>query len=333
MRPGEVLDAQVDLIDRLDSTQFEGYLNSVYAMDETGHLDDDDDAPVRSRLNAHQSVAATLQRHVKASYAYRVTEDMSALIQHGAALLDEDDRLDTTLAPTQAGFVGFDKPLPVREVRGHIMLIHWMSWGPARTTAGDTGMVVWMFNDVYREPDEIALATEAEDPESAQAMRTVGGRWAPVATTPIINGRSVGPPEVAADPDKYPDLVPSSNPIRYVHALWLLLNQTVTATREEDVERPSRRRAQRRQLHPTVTVVALRREFTPNHTEGETHVDRDFKWLVRGHWRWQVCGQGYPGAVQRDDGQWRSRIWINGYVKGDPSAPLRVTEKVYDLRR
>lgn len=337
MRPGEVLDAQGDLIDRLDSTAFEAYLNSVYSLDETGHMmgegTEKATAAVRAREASGQSVARTLQRHVKASYSYRVTEDMSALILHGAALLDEDDRLDTSLAPTQAGFVGFEKPLPARDVHGQVMLIHWMSWGPAITSDGGTGMVVWMFNDVYREPDEIALDIEANSPADAARMREVGGRWAPVATTPIINGRSVGPPELAADPEKYADLVPSVNPGRYVHALWLLLNQTVTATREEDLDRPSRRRAQRRQLHPTVTVIALRRESAPSRTDGENQIDRDFKWLVRGHWRWQVCGQGYPGAVQRDDGGWRSRIWINGYVKGDPEAPLRVTEKVYDLRR
>lgn len=335
MRPDEILDGQVNLMDRLDDTRFERYLNTVYSMDETGHITTDDDLEVRRRAReANKSVAGTLQRHIKASYAYRVTADMCALIQHGAALLDEADLLDTTLAPTQAGFVGFDKPLPVRDVRGQIMLIHWMSWGPAVTSEGGSGMVVWMFNDIYREPDEVTLSLEADDPDSAAAMRTVSGRWAPVATTPIINARSVGPPEVAADPEKYPDLIPSSNPARYVHALWLLLNQSVTLTHEEDIERSSRRRAERRQLHPGVTVIALRREYSPNAgTDTTQHVERDFKWLVRGHWRWQACGQGYPGAVQRNDGGWRSRIWINGYVKGDPEAPLRVTDKVYDLRR
>lgn len=174
---------------------------------------------------------------------------------------------------------------------------------------------------------------EATSPEEYATLREVAGRWAPVTIFPIINGDPVGPPEVVADPEKYPDLVPSSNPARYLHALWLLLNQTVTTTRDEEPDRPSRRRAERRQLHPTVTVIALRRETMPGHGDGGAHIDRDFKWLVRGHWRWQVCGPDYPGAVQVADGTHRSRIWINGYVKGDPDAPLRVTEKVYDLRR
>lgn len=336
MRPGEILDAQVDLVDRLDDTRLRDYFNTVYSLDETGRLSESEADNQRARqraMDANKVVALTLQRHIRAAHAYRVTADMSALVQHGAALLDEDDLLDTNLAPTQAGFVGFEKPLPVHDVHGATMLIHWMSWGPAITRSGGSGMVVWMFNDLLREPDEIALSTETDDPTEYARLRELCGRWAPVATSPVMNGRSVGPPEVAADPDRYPDLVPSSNPVRYVHALWLLLNQTVTTTREEDLDRPSRRRAQRRQLHPAVTVIALRREDISTRHHDDDHIDRDFKWLVRGHWRWQACGPGYPGAVEMEQKGWRSRIWINGYVKGDPEAPLRVTEKVYDLRR
>lgn len=332
MRPSEILDAQGDLVDRLDDTGVQHYFNIVYSMDESGRLtanESDNEAARWRALHENKMVASTLQRHVRAAYAYRVTADMSSLIQHGAALLDEEDVLDTSLAPTQAGFVGFETPLPVHDVRGAVMLIHWLTWGPAITQTGETGMAVWMFNDLIREPDEIALSDGAD----YDRMRELCGRWAPIATSPVINGRSVGPAEVVFEPDKYPDLVPSTNPIRYVHALWLLLNQTVTATREEDLDRASRRRAERRKLHPTVTVIALRREDTSTRNPDGEHVDRDFKWLVRGHWRWQACGPGYPGAVELDGKGWRSRIWINGYVKGDPEAPLRVTEKVYDLRR
>lgn len=140
MRPGEILDAHGDLIDRLADTRFAAFLNQVYAMDTFGHLTGDNpNAPAFRQAQVHaQQAAPTLRQHLRAAFDYRVTGDMSALIQHGAALLDEEDRIDISLAPTQAGIVGFDKPLPVKEVRGQVMLIHWLAWGPAMTPTGES---------------------------------------------------------------------------------------------------------------------------------------------------------------------------------------------------
>ncbi len=49
------------------------------------------------------------------------------------------------------------------------------------------------------------------------------------------------------------------------------------------------------------------------------------RFLVSGHWRNQRCGPG---------GSMRKPLWINGYLKGDPNAPLMdASDRVYVWRR
>lgn len=58
MRPSEVLDAQGDLIDRLDGTAFEAYLNSVYSLDETGHMMGEGTEKAHAAVRARQAPQA-----------------------------------------------------------------------------------------------------------------------------------------------------------------------------------------------------------------------------------------------------------------------------------
>jgi hypothetical protein len=127
----------------------------------------------------------------------------------------------------------------------------------------------------------------------------------------------------AIDADVAVDPLDMANDARLVHALWLLLGQTITTLHDEPIDRHARKRAVRKGLPPRVTTVALRRaESRP--AEGESHVQWQHRWITRGHWRWQPCGEG-----RRE----RRRIWIAPFVKGPEGAPLKQSEKLYDLRR
>jgi hypothetical protein len=120
---------------------------------------------------------------------------------------------------------------------------------------------------------------------------------------------------------------------RYVHALWLMLNQTIVRPSLAEIPRATRRRAERRSIPPRVTVVQLRRYETHADQPEEQLVDWQYRWIVRGHWRWQVCGPEHPLAQEILPGKWRARIWIAPYVKGPEDKPLHVSDKVYDLSR
>jgi hypothetical protein len=126
---------------------------------------------------------------------------------------------------------------------------------------------------------------------------------------------------------------PGTNGLRYLHALWLLMNQTVTTTEDGHVERAARRRASRRNLPPKVTVIRLRREAGAARGEGESLVEWSHRWLVRGYWRWQHVSEHYPGAQELEPGDWRARIWINPHVRGPEGLPIVQSEKVISLER
>jgi hypothetical protein len=328
MRPGEILDAQIDLIDRLEGNEpFRTYLGGW----------------IQSEFSSHGGEVigdrglALLRSQVGASYAYRVSHDMTAMVEFAASQLDGTDQIDLSLAPTGCGIVCFDKPLPVKDVRNKTMLLHWLVWGPAAVADKDgktlAGTAIWTFNDLLREPDQVATDFLVQHPDiSREDYAWLLGHWGAIGFDMMFDQMRVGPQwtvpseekaaQVLADGD---EPVPGNNVIRYVHALWLLLNQTVTKVEPEDVDRPARRRATRKRLPPQVTVIRLRREeghYEPR--EGESLVEWQHRWIVRGHWRWQACG---PNRSER------RRIWVNPYVKGPEGAPLKQSEKVYSLDR
>lgn len=339
MRPGEVLDAQRDLLERLTTVPgFTAIVNALGGMSygRSGGTKDPD-----------IEVAPLLTQAVKTAYAYRVTHDMSMLVEHAAAGLDDLDRFDPQLAPTGAGFVAFDRPLPVADMRGKTMLIHYLVWGPALTQYGPS-TAIYAFNDTWRQPDQIAqemLTPGYQDEqgwtqEKIDAWKKASGRWATVGFSAFFKDQRLGPARLMPSADQQARLLaegstpaPGSSQIRLVHALWLMMNQTVARKEVEQADRPARRRAAKARLPQEVTVIRLRREQGAERAEGESLIEWTHRWLVRGHWRWQVVSPHHPLAQEIEPGKYRARIWINPFVKGPQDAPFKQTEKVYSLER
>lgn len=380
MRPGEVLDAHHDLRERVRDEKFAtlvdvfgsmeqgrrgGFLDPGVRASATMHelLDEADRAradgaggvafppgksPVeyvkQMREDGLQLSSDFLKANLDAAETYRVTHDMSMVVEHAANLLNDEDTFDKNLAPSGAGFVSFDKPLPVKDVRGKTMLLHFLVWGPGISPGGRPGTVMHTFNDTYRQPDEQAIETDAnilaeDGPEVLASINRVTGRWAADSLTAIQQGQPMGP-AVIAPTDQYVEklaeehLVAQSgtNVVRYLHALWLLMGQTVARVEEEHVDRPARRRAIKKGFPPKVTVIKLRREANENRQPGESDVEWQHRWVRRGHWRWQVCGERHPLAQDTPKG-WRCRIWINPTVCGPADKPFMQSEKLISLER
>lgn len=339
MRPGAILDARATLLDRL---QHDASYREQVAFMLAGHAGD---VPMNAmhikrpllqeKVDKHLVSVDHLANHVKAAEVYRVTEDMSSMVEFAASQLDDSDAIDRSLAPTQCGIVRFDKPLPVKDIRGKMMLIHWMTWGPYRDQHGRHVTAVWAFNDPTSHPDDTHLEMRRvaqEDGGRGDWYHRWVGQFATVGVSFLFDGKAVGPLEMMASPKQMAEVLmegfdplPGTNDVRYIHALWLLLNQTVTRVEDEDVDRAARRRAGKMKLPSRVTVIRLRREVSSLGREpGESHVEWQHRWIVRGHWRWQAYG---PGRTER------RRIWINPFVKGPEGAPLKQSEKVYQLER
>lgn len=353
MLPAEVLAAQEDLLERLTNNDSFMAFTALTSEKTVGHIFLPDylhPLPELTREKHWRDIAPqgtqwvrALKNYIEGAYAYRVTAEMCLVLAHAASALDEDDRIDPQLAPTGCGIVHFAKPIKVQDVRGKTMLVHWAVWGPT-TYAGRNALALAFYNDTWIEPDEVwgdfqtgfpGLNKEAQD-----SIMDDLGRWSSVHQTIMPAGMKLGPSQVAA-PDvqvarimaeeeipgvlETPEEVKSATNLhRYMHALFLLLNQTVVDIQEEEPNRATRRRMLRKGLPQKVTVIALRRHANANRQEGESLVEWSHRWIVRGHWRWQACG---PNRSER------RRIWIAPFVKGPEDKELIVTDKVYSLER
>ncbi len=309
----------------------------------------------------------TITAFTAAAHAFRVTHDMTAMVEWTAAQLGETDEFARDLAPTGCGIVGFDRPIPIHDARGKVMLCHWLVWGPAplahasNPADNHAAVLAFMFNDVWRQPDEVhhALIAGAGGGDAERLARMVG-RWAPVGVHVDYDGQRMGPALVMPSEKHAAEILaegdtptPGTNSTRILHALWLLLDQTVTTVEDDPVDRPARRRAGKASLPAKVTVIRLRRESNSLGREpGESQVQWSHRWIVRQHWRWQPYGPrlaaDHPhtyGVTEVDGGalvqrctyrgceNYLRRIIIAASVKGPEGAPLVQSEKVYDLSR
>lgn len=295
-------------------------------------------------------VRATLNSFRHGS-AYRVREDMCDLLVYAADRLDETDVADSSLAPSPYGFVVFERPLPIRDARGMQMLCHYMTWSPVlveersiltRESVQTGGSWLTMWNDPTRDVDDVALSMQLRQgwpQKQVEYMRRVMGRFAFIGTQAMVNGHEIGTPDLALtgaqvermlkDDARFaktgivvpPPIGSHTNPTRYLHALWLLLGQTISDVREDPLSKAAAKQAGRMRVPGIVTVVQLRRR-EGRRSEGETHVEWMHRWMVRGHWRWQPYGDG---TVRR--------IYIAPFVKGPEDRPFKQSRKIYDLSR
>jgi len=338
MHAGQVLDMQADLIDRFKQPYFRQIVKYTLNVDDKKRSD---------------QIVNVMEKHVQNAYAYHVNADMSDLVMHAAHMLEDDDLADLSLPPTQIGIVRFDKALPLRDARGKTMMIHWMTWGPGTYEVNgkyESGIMSTCWNDL-EEPDEVALAmfdldsktnvaefvksglhTRALQEKHLRDFKHEMGRWSVIGTSMLFPGDKLGGEYITVD-EGYAEQIEASgdtpyaftNTDRYLHALWLLMNQTITTVEDETPSAAFRKRATKKNLPASrVTVIKLRRTSGSQRAEGESHVEWSHRWITRGHWRWQPCG------TRREE---RRRIWINSYVKGPEGKPLVVTDKVYSLVR
>jgi hypothetical protein len=333
MHAGQVLDMQADLLTRLTTN---AYFHKVTAMTVGGSRKDPHVYQSYIATDQGESLVNAMTNHVQAAYAYRVTEEMSDLVLHAASVLEDEDTIDLSLPPTGCGIVRFDKPLPLIDARGKTMLIHWATWGPATVVMEDGGTLAGLMTSTWNDlddPDEVAVQMfrEAEERgQSEEGLRRELGRWTICGVSIMEPGATLGPPTVSLNEHHTARIAAEgdtpqayTNIDRYMHALWLLLNQTIVTTEEEPVASAFRRRALKKNLPGRVTVIRLRRSSNTSHA-GESHVEWSHRWIVRGHWRWAPCG---PGRTQR------RRIWIHSHIRGPEGLPLIVTDKVYSLDR
>jgi hypothetical protein len=362
MRPADVLDHKADLMARLTSPVVYSAWRGQVEMDIRWEGSDPNYPGSRreqmNRANA-AAIITTLKTDLPEAECFYVNEDMATLVQYAATQLDETDRFRRLMLPSRSGIVRFEKGIPWQDVRGKKMILSWAVWGPILATDSrhDVGEPTewthfWLFNDHFDEPDQIAheLFTDSREravkrgwrPEEGVAWaRQTFGRWGFMGGEYLSENERLGPAMREPDEEKMAEVLADgdtptayTNPKRVLHALWMLLGQTVTRTDDAHLDRPVRKRAMKARIPARVTVVRLRNVET-HRAPGESLVEWNHRWVVRGHPAWRACGPNhpqaelYPGTADK----YRCRVWIAPFVKGPEDKPLIKNEKVYALVR
>lgn len=106
-----------------------------------------------------------------------------------------------------------------------------------------------------------------------------------------------------------------------MQAMWALLRQPITTEAKTRAIGPPARKARKRlKSDGTVRVINIRQTNGGGGSGAGGTREYTHRWIVRGHWRMQVCG---PGRKER------KRTWIDVHVAGPSDKPLVMGEKVY----
>lgn len=285
-----------------------------------------------------------------------VKEEMTDLIRFASSKLDDTDVADFDLCPADNGFAYFEKPLPVRDVRGRTLFINIIMWKKVFNPDGKLCISYSCWNDASRTPDEIAITLDKEQNLATQTL----GKFHWLSMNTIFPDQVIGKETIELDEKRLAEIKETTfrlqnlekteifsedewerykeevikeptNMTRLLHAYWLLMSQTLTSVSKERGDRAQRRRLEREKLPTEVVVVQFRKRRYVSADTDETHeesaVEWSHRWIVGGHWRWQP----YKDPVSK--GVIKKRIWISPYVKGPEDKPLVAKSKVFVLAK
>ncbi|MEU9703042.1 hypothetical protein [Streptomyces sp. NPDC047981] len=274
------------------------------------HLDDPA-SPLRSRTGPEKADGLDgLATALRAGELFWVQEDMTALAMHAGESLAAA-RWATADRPAPCGLLFWQGGIGTMDYKGVSIPVEACAWAPFQG-----GMILWLLMSRDRLAAEVARVYTVP-PEHVPPLIPICGAVLPVTTEPVSFAEldlDIGLPEpiVAA-----------------LATAWLLMQQPllIDSTRER-ADKPTARAFARDGLPtPDVSVVDLRRQYTPQdadpHGDGGSRHYR-YRWVVSGHWRNQAYGP---------DRSLRRRTWVPAHMKGPDGAPLLSTQKVNVWRR
>lgn len=331
MKPKDVLEMRRNLQMSLMKRDIRNYMAGVILMGSSEAREDE-------AWNVVDATMVTIER----AENFFVSADMCELIEYSAGLFDETDKADVTLVPVDNGFVYFEKPMTLKDIRGQHILVNAMLWRRTPTRIGRSlvdSFVCHMWNDQYETPDDAAKITDAAELEGLFGITTTQkevdeyhksmGRWGYIGIAMYADGQDIGPMEVKISEDMADAyaasgvtmIVPFTNVDRFFHAFWLMMSQPLAeVVKNSDADRATRKRMAAANLPSDVTVIQFRRRESKKSEGPAKKVNWTHRWMVRGHWRWQ------PYKVA---GEWiRKRIWIAPMIKGPENKELVLKQKV-----
>lgn len=265
------------------------------------------------------------------------TADMTALVQHAAASLPPTS-LTEDLLPADWGLAVFARPLVGSAAdTGDPIWVHALLWGltmkadeqfgplPAAIRGFDpaapgAAVSISCYGRLGTDPATGKRSTATPDAER--------GPWVPLGRTGWLWGQDTAC--VTSESWDETHRASMEEERRWLAALWLLAAQERVAQSQEVTPLRQQRRRDARDYPDARTLAASAVRLVdvrrPKHQPGDATRSAPqwaSRWIVRGHWRQQAYGPGR--ALHRP-------LFIDEFVKGPPSKPLRLKETVNVLR-
>jgi hypothetical protein len=342
MRPHEVLDAVADFKRRCDDEYFIEYLRDCVSY-----------VFLKGSHDSARLVSYLTQALPTSHGFFQVTANMVPLVQVASECFTEEDTFRKDFAPVARGFVQFEVPVTILDVRSTTLHVSWMYWDMEQEFVAAWADSRW--------PDGAYRVLEQEVGRESELLmsdltRLVGHRWQWTGLQHVGDNRrlvlmaeeaqeffSTMPANAYADEwaesHDWHGNTEDTQLLRILKALWVLMAQRSGEVHTRALDRAGAKRAKRAkrlQLPTEVTVIELR---APAAGPDEHQIDgegRKFhvRWMVRGHYVWRHCSEHHPLAEPYEKG-WRCRVFIHPYAKlaGRIDLPWRMGEKIYRLQR
>lgn len=308
------LDLQTDLAAWLETGFGQKFAAGIYGA--MAGTDTDKAYYGRLGLLAHQVMIQTGE-------TFAVTEEIVDVLEFAAATVPPYALHESDI-PSKAGFVMFERPILIDDIKGKVIVTRAIGWAGAvhqedvdlgLTSESPVSLMMLMWTDPSDERDHLHDQWVGADGVRAQILEDVG-HLPPQGLLSCAGGVWT----IGDEPDG--DLAKILMAFfRFVQEPWVDPSAVLPS-------RQAHRRALRRKIEPTVHIVRLRRKTDTQHDDygqdmvtGE--VNWSHRWLVRGHWR----NQYYPSIQDH-----RPR-WVQAHVKGPEHLPLIVHKEVFSVDR
>lgn len=216
--------------------------------------------------------------------------------------------LTPELLPTEAGFILFDRAIPVPDI-------------PGRTADESLKAILWAVGHWYTEDG-------GEEGLVAYFFTVLPSAGLPFLSSQIYwqYGQLSSDLQVG-DTEDHAFIAHGVRQRAILLAFFSFIRQRILTTSQHIVQnRAARRRIAKVLPHePIVRVVELRRrEYQQADESHDRHIEYTCQWLVRGHWRQQY----YPVSNEHRP------IWILPHIKGPADKPLKTPAlTAYEVRR
>jgi hypothetical protein len=285
-----------------------------------------------------------VRRSLYGAPTYQVSADIvTAVTATYEATAHQTVNLNAGDVPSLTGFAWLDSPIVLTDAGGYSIATRALSWGPQHIPEdfleGD-----WPPPETGSGRDGVRLTSYAhvDDadsttvPEMADRLRSMGMPLSISHSAFVPFDYPLGRRRIEADDVTADDIT------RWAHTLWMFMGTEIVATAQPQVERPSRRRAQRVLSTASVNVVTLRRIRHGGVEVDHRDIDWSCRWIVQQHYRHleDYAGAHPLGAVPLDGDKDHCAVCgrritrVRAYVKGPDGLPLKpVPETVYRVVR